>query len=609
MREGAPLQRRAARDWAYGAALGQLFARAKPDRVALVVLTLANVALVVGLPVLGGHDLPQHLAYARILADYDDPALLLRQNFTLPDGPQAYFTTYYLLAVLARATSVMTACRLVYAAYAIALPWAVASLVSAASEDTNEPEWSALLGPLLVWNPVACMGFLPFMLALPTMVFAAAALLRAARSLPTRPAETPPPRPPAPLAGRGERERGVGGAGNALLLSLLCTVLVSTHIVAAALFCAFAGIVALSKPGWRSTALMAVVVSSSGLAYAVWSCVGPGHLAHMPPRVFADAIAKYGLWDGSAAAVGARWSGVAEKVGFLRATVLGCLPELGKSVVGLSLAIAAGVAVAARPASDPVSETRSTLRRALVGLVVLTALLPASLSFPDDICLIDFRAIVMLVLFGVAAIDPRAFDTVGARRILVAAAAVVMGLWTFHLAGLSAEGEEVLSLVQRLRPGDTLLALPFHDRSEYLDEDNGVTHYLPVYHTVLNGGVTSLFWGKFSHHLPVGYRPGKEPLHPPDWKPWEVTREALDGASSVLVQWPDPDDDEVAIVGAAKVHEELQRGFRPVDCRSRWCLYQALTTSQQSRERAVRKDEAPEPSPKTGQEASRVTRL
>src|SRR5580658_4464504 len=49
------------------------YARQRPDRVALAVLTLANVGLVFALPILGGHDLPQHLSYARILADYDNP--------------------------------------------------------------------------------------------------------------------------------------------------------------------------------------------------------------------------------------------------------------------------------------------------------------------------------------------------------------------------------------------------------------------------------------------------------------------------------------------------------------------------------------------------------
>jgi hypothetical protein len=146
-------------------------------------------------------------------------------------------------------------------------------------------------------------------------------------------------------------------------------------------------------------------------------------------------------------------------------------------------------------------------------------------------------------------------------------------LWARQLAGVAREGDDVVQLVRRLGPRDVLLALAFHDRSEFLDESNSVTHYLPVYHTALNGGVTSLFWGKFSHHLPIGYRPGKEPPHPPDWKPWEFTRTDLDAASAVLVEWPDADDDGPAVLGADPLRDELRKRFSPVECRGRWCLY------------------------------------
>jgi hypothetical protein len=132
----------------------------------------------------------------------------------------------------------------------------------------------------------------------------------------------------------------------------------------------------------------------------------------------------------------------------------------------------------------------------------------------------------------------------------------------------------VLRLVRRLDASEVLLALPFHDRSEYLDDSNGLTHYLPVYHTVLNGGVTSLFWGRFSHHLPVGYRPGQEPPHPPDWRPWDFTERDLASASSILVEWPDADDDEEARRGATRLRWALGWRFAPVACEGRWCLYE-----------------------------------
>jgi uncharacterized membrane protein YhaH (DUF805 family) len=521
------------------------YARRRPDRVALAALTLVNVVLIFWLPVLGGHDLPQHLSYARILADYDDPGLVLRDTFTLPEGYQAYFTTYYLLAALTRLAGVMNACRIVYAAYAAALPWSIAALVDAASgpSPARPVAWTVLLGPLAIWNPVSCMGFLPFMLALPLFVFAAAVVVRALHD-PTRSA--------------------------AVVLVVLSAMLVSTHIVAALLFVALAAFLTLARPGKTGLALFGLVVASTGAAMVAWQWAGPGHVAALPAGTIRDAVTTYGVVPGLARAFGARWASPSEKLGLLEATVLGPFPSSGKSFVATCLV---GTACFMGGASNGRSSPRRTLRWALVGFAALCGALPASLAAPDAICLIDFRAMVVLLLLLIAALEPGRFEPLRARWALGACVSLVTVLWVRQLTGVSREGEDVVKLVQRLGPRDILLALAFHDRSEFLDEANSITHYLPVYHTALNGGVTSLFWGRFSHHLPVGYRSGKEPPHPPDWKPWAFSRRDLDAATAVLVEWPDTDDGADAVLGADPLRGELGHGFRPVECRGRWCLY------------------------------------
>jgi hypothetical protein len=526
----------------------------RPDRVLFLLLVCANLALIAWLPILGGHDLPQHLSYARILTDYDDPRLPFRETFTLPDGPQAYFTTYYALAALARFTGVMTACRLVYAAYAIALPLGFASLVSALRDDgARGPCWTALLGPLLVWNPVSCMGFLPFMLALPAIVFGAA---------------------------EAQRWQRTGAPRHGAKLALACCAMVSTHVVGAILFVGLILCCALARPRMRSLALLGMVVTSTAACVLLWQSVGPGHVAEMPPGVLAAHISSQGLWNGVVSTFGVRWSAPVEKLELLAATLFCPFPLVGKILVALVFA-SVGVAVGSgRPSRGEgqdrgsFSSIRASFIYALVGFALLTTALPTSLSAPDDICLLDFRAIVVLVALSLATIDSRVFAPARARIALAVGSAIVTTLWARQLAGIAAEGQEVLALVQRLGASDVLLALPFHDRSEYLDDSNGLTHYLPVYHTVLNGGVTSLFWGRFSHHLPIGYRPGKEPPHPPDWRPWEFTDRDIGAASSVLVEWPDSDDDPPAQDGAARLRVELKGRFTPVACEGRWCLYQ-----------------------------------
>jgi len=101
----------------------------------------------------------------------------------------------------------------------------------------------------------------------------------------------------------------------------------------------------------------------------------------------------------------------------------------------------------------------------------------------------------------------------------------------------------VKRLVARLDARDTLLAVPLHDSSEYVDPGNTVGHYWPMLHTVLNGGLTSQFWGRFSPQLPVGWRPGQAPLAPEDRRPWELLPQHVRAATHVLVDYPPGEDD------------------------------------------------------------------
>jgi hypothetical protein len=209
--------------------------------------------------------------------------------------------------------------------------------------------------------------------------------------------------------------------------------------------------------------------------------------------------------------------------------------------------------------------------------VTLAALTLLNLGLPPaDICLVDFGAMVVLLALSVAAIDPRRFEAPRAA-------------WT--LRGVCQSGDDLGGAPARrrgprggrrraARPAPRASGRPPRarlSRPERVPRRGEQRHPPPARlpHTALNGGVTTLFWGKLSHHLPVGYRPGKEPPHPPDWRPWEFTRTDLDAATAVLVEWPDTDDDGPAVLGADPLRDELQKSFSPVECRGRWCLYVA----------------------------------
>jgi hypothetical protein len=526
-------------------------------------LVLADVALVWSLPVLVGQDLPQHLSYARILADYADPSLPFHATFELPPHPQPYFTAYLVLAALTRVTSVMTACRLVYTGYVVATATGFAALVRAVHAPRTRTPWTALFGPLLVWNPVQCVGFLPFMLALPAVLFGAASVIHCTEGRARRPF---------------------------LTLAFVAALTTSLHLVAAASLAVFAALYALFRRSARGALAASLTALASLGTLALWRAAGERELAELPEGSLAANVATEGLWGGLVRALGMRWSTLADRKTFIVATVLGPLTYEAKMAIGLAILGLVVVVWSARKERAPLADaapSRLPYALAVLAFAALVVVTPTSLARPEDICLLDFRLYVLAFMLAVAAITPRALEPRRAHVGLGLFAAFVMVVWGRQLGGASGEAEAVVRLMNGLAPTDTVLALPFHDRSEYLDESNAVTHYFPVYNTALHGGVTSLFWGKFSRHLPVGYRAGHEPSRPPDWDSSQFTREELLATSHVLVEWPDEDDGDVRASGAARLRDELADGFAPVGCDGRWCLYRsparrALTETEEA---------------------------
>jgi hypothetical protein len=529
-------------------------------------LTLANLALIASLPVLAGQDLPQHLSYARILADYADPGLAFRDNFVLPTRPQPYFTAYLLLAPLTRLTSVLTASKLLYGAYVIATAAAFLSLVRAVHApgdgDARAPApWTCLFGALIPWNPVQCVGFLPFMLSLPAVLAGAAAIVRAAAVVPSRPGRR-----------RAYTEVAVAAA-----------VATSLHLVSGVALVGFGALYAVARRS-RDALFASVVTAAASLGtVTAWHTLGERGLAEFPTAMVLDGIRREGLYDGLVRTVGVQWTAMEVKWSFVVATVLGPLVRSAKLAVAVAI-VALGLAVVLTRKSRPPREPRTPGAFAFTGATVAFSLLvvvtPAAIRVPDDICLLDFRLYVLAFMLALACAPPRWFAPRRAHLALGAFGAAVLLIWARQLHGVASEAGQVLALVGKLDPKGSLLALPFHDRSEFLDEDNSVTHYFPVYYTAVRGGVTSSFWGKFSHHLPVGFRPGREPLRPPDWDPAQFTRDELMAVPNVLVEWPDDDDGDNRVAAAYRLRMELADGFAPMGCEGRWCLFGATRTAR-----------------------------
>jgi hypothetical protein len=489
------------------------------------VLVAASVVLVWLLPVIPGHDLPQHLAYARILADRNDEVLARLYEIDVSDG---YATLHRALAWLANVTTLDCAIRIVYTAHALCVPLAFRSLVRAVNGRPRPA--LELFGVVLVWNPVACMGFLPFMIALAPAVFGASAAVR--------------------FASRGR-------ALDAFWLLAATLVLGAIHVVAMGALLAFVGIHALAR---RGRAFVALGICCAAAAVIV-----------LQPRPSTSL-------DGSLAwaALDARWTPPREKLNMVLATAFGPFPRRTRLLIEICAVIFAGELFLARARSAIAGRETIAFRWAAFGFAAFALSVPHSVRKPDDLSYLDFRLFVFALAFALAAIPARYFARRRAALATGAAITLFVVCWTRNLALASREVEGGVQLAERTGKSDRLLALSFHDRSAWFDESNGMNHYVGVYHTARTGGVTSLFWAKFARHLPVGYRPGVEPPRPPDWRPSDFTEEQIHHATHVLVTWPDASDSKRQRAGADRLRamDEL----REIECRGRYCLYSVAQT-------------------------------
>lgn len=519
------------------------------ERIVFVVLVGLAVLPAVVLPVLPGHDLPQHLAYVSLIVSWGKPALRLATTYLEPTTADPYATTYVVLAAIARKSSVELAARIAFVAYAVALPCAVAHLARAVwRRRRDETCPTALLGPALVWNPVVCMGFLPFFLALPPLVSALACAVR--------------------FADEGRRR-------HLALFAVFASASAAMHAVACYALC----LVLVVFTAWRRDARSPAVLAVSAAVVAALTAWTPraGKPMGEVARELVANVRAYGLVPGTVGTFRLSFTDAVEKGEMIVANVVGTFPRREKILVAavLGLVVATvGVTAYGRSAHARALPVRGA-RPAIVGLAVVAVLAPDAIQVPDDMSLFDFRMLTLATILGVAVVPPHLAFARPARLAIVVFATVYGLLWFRQLHGLAGEMAAVVRLVDRLSPNHRLLAVPLRDRSAYLDERNAVMHYVPVFHTVRNAGMTSLFWGKFIPRLPVGYRPGAEPAHPADWAPWELVEGHLDGFTHVLVPRPSDDDDDPGLRDAYATVARLLRDGRltSLACDGDWCLY------------------------------------
>jgi hypothetical protein len=505
-------------------------------------LVAASVAPLWWSAVLPGQDLPAHLAYARILRDHADPALPFGAAYRLGATAQPYFTTLYLLIFLGRMMSLLTAARVVATAYVLALYAAVffAARVAQPQEPRDRPPAAVFLAAPLVWNPAAAMGFLLFVVTVPLVVAGAGVLL---------------------LPARGREQM------RAAVLVGLCGVAGSLHVYALVCLLLVATLFALWERERRSVTGLLAVVAGAAATLAIWRAAGEVGVSEQP-IAWREALRAAIGFEAITDAFRVAWGTPPLKLTYAFYTAFGPFGVAGQLVT--IAGVVALLVVHRRSGARASAEQRRRLKVAGT-FALVAALLPWGIHIPTELTFIDLRTLTVAALLLVPLLPPEAFVAGRGRMALLAFALACTVNLQVQVAFFARESRPVLRLLAQVLPAERLAYLSFGGGAAGWGGQFRLTHNLPLYHVVKNGGLAPQLWGRYTAHLPV--EPVREPVVPPVWQPWEVQARELAEVDALLVQEPPPDATARATSGFNRLGSLLEPRFRQVTCAGSWCLY------------------------------------
>jgi len=523
-------------------------------------LLLANLVLVWALPLIPAQDLPQHLTYIRIFADYGDPNLIFKDFYTLPTGFQPYDSVYLLLAWIARHSSVLFALRLALSAYVI-LMFVGFDIVAGACHGREEGRValpSTVLASMAIWGSAFAMGFLQYFLCIPLVLLTVGLMVW------------------------GSDDDAPDWVGWAVIPAAMSVA--SMHLVAAGALCVFAALYVLMSVRQDGSArrleVACRVIGSLGLTLLAWHYIGGEVLgAKQRQMQFGEAWRNAQGFEFVNNLLSLTWYDPPVTFNYLSWAVLGPyrIAGLGAAAAAVALCLWYVVPVYEAGLAPGSGELRPQARqyaRTAWAFALFAVLLPWGVNVPSEITYLNFRIISLAFALLLPLVPPRWFSIPNARRALNGLAAAFLLNFTVHAIGFNHEARAPLNLLARVPNHEVVLSVVFRSRSSYFAKGFRMTHFLPMYFTILDGGVISQFWAKYTEHLPIDYKPGKKPAQPDDWSPqsFDETRHLHD-ADWVLFQRATPDDPKGLQNDAIRAEQRLNNRADLVESDGGWCLY------------------------------------
>jgi hypothetical protein len=91
--------------------------------------------------------------------------------------------------------------------------------------------------------------------------------------------------------------------------------------------------------------------------------------------------------------------------------------------------------------------------------------------------------------------------------------------------------------VAQIPAGKKVGSLINNGKSDYFAHVYDQNHFLPMYYSIQKEGLNSQFWGRYTGHLPVGARPGREVPMTADWRPQDFKPDDLKQLDFLLVNF------------------------------------------------------------------------
>lgn len=510
-------------------------------------LIALNILFILLIDIFPFQDMPQHLTYAKILAEFFDQGSIFPSLYELPKSFVSYHSFHWALAGFSRFVGVEWGLKIIVLFYALLLFLGIKNLIDQLYPQ-EQNHWRYFFIQFAVWNATIGMGFMPFVISMPFFVSAIAYFMR--------------------LGSQPENKRNWIFYLGSLLFSSL------THVVTGLFIVTFLMIYSVFKKSKRTWAISIGTLLYFLLAGFLFGGFGKNDgnlLAHQSVNFWDAYQSSYGF-EFITAFFRAEWSPLPVLANYILWNFIG--PYRLGTLLFLAAIYGTFIFFLSRGNGSPNSTLKPDsqlliFKRSALVFLIFSLAVPWGIYVPSEITFLNYR-LLSLALFLLLPLVPSCWGANPGKRNVVASMCLFSMLFYFCMTGLyQSETKTPLKMMAKLPAQKTMGSLMFGNKSSYFAKILDLTHFMPMFYTIRFGGINNQFWARYAPHLPVGYRSGVKIAGTPDWHPWKFKAEDIEGLDYFLLQ------SSLSTSGQSEISVKsfLTSRMTLMECQQNWCLY------------------------------------